>query len=134
MQGCASSRATTKPAMRSISPLLLLSALAASCPAPALAQLYPAHPITLVVPFAPGGSASIAARAVADKMSETLGQQIVIDNRAGAGGTVATRLAAKTAPDGYTLLMSTSAAFGTSPSLLQNLGYDPRKDFEPIGL
>jgi tripartite-type tricarboxylate transporter receptor subunit TctC len=118
--------------MRNISPLLLLSALAASCPA--LAQSYPAHPITLIVPFAPGGSASIAARSVADKMSETLGQQIVIDNRAGAGGTVATRLAAKTAPDGYTLLVSTSAAFGTSPSLLQNLGYDPRKDFEPIGL
>jgi tripartite-type tricarboxylate transporter receptor subunit TctC len=118
--------------MRNISPLLLLSALAASCPA--LAQPYPAHPITLIVPFAPGGSASIAARSVADKMSEMLGQQIVIDNRAGAGGTVATRLAAKTAPDGYTLLVSTSAAFGTSPSLVQNLGYDPRKDFEPIGL
>jgi tripartite-type tricarboxylate transporter receptor subunit TctC len=118
--------------MRNISPLLVLSVLVASCPA--LAQPYPAHPITLIVPFAPGGSASIAARSVADKMSETLGQQIVIDNRAGAGGTVATRLAAKTAPDGYTLLVSTSAAFGTSPSLLQNLGYDPRKDFEPIGL
>jgi tripartite-type tricarboxylate transporter receptor subunit TctC len=118
--------------MRNISPVLLLSALAASYPA--LAQPYPAHPITLIVPFAPGGSASIAARSVADKMSEMLGQQIVIDNRAGAGGTVATRLAAKTAPDGYTLLVSTSAAFGTSPSLLQNLGYDPRKDFEPIGL
>jgi tripartite-type tricarboxylate transporter receptor subunit TctC len=101
---------------------------------PAAAQAYPVRPITLVVPFAPGGSASTAARSVADKMSETLGQQIVIDNRAGAGGTVATRSVAKTAPDGYTILVVTSATVGTSPSLFQNLGYDPRKDFEPIGL
>jgi tripartite-type tricarboxylate transporter receptor subunit TctC len=122
-----------QPSMRKISGLLaIMAALAVA--APALAQSYPAHPITLIVPFAPGGSASIAARSVADKMGDTLGQQIVIDNRAGAGGTVATRLAAKTAPDGYTLLVSTSATFGTSPSLLQSLGYDPRKDFDPIGL
>ena len=100
----------------------------------AVAQSYPTRPITLVVPFAPGGSASTAARSVADKMSETLGQQIVIDNRGGAGGTVATRAVAKAAPDGYTLLVVTSATVGTSPSLLQNLGYDPRKDFDPIGL
>ena len=108
--------------MRKISALLAAAAALAAVAA-AVAQPYPAHPITLIVPFAPGGSASIAARSVADKMSETLGQQIVIDNRAGAGGTVATRLAAKTAPDGYTLLVATSATFGTSPSLLQNLGY-----------
>jgi tripartite-type tricarboxylate transporter receptor subunit TctC len=100
----------------------------------ALAQSYPERPITLVVPFAPGGSASIAARSVADKMSETLGQQIIIDNRGGAGGTIATRAVAKSAPDGYTLLVTTSATVGTSPSLLENLGYDPRKDFAPIGL
>jgi tripartite-type tricarboxylate transporter receptor subunit TctC len=101
---------------------------------PAAAETYPARPITLVVPFAPGGSASTAARSVADKMSETLGQQIVIDNRGGAGGTVATRAVAKSAPDGYTILVVTSATVGTSPSLFQNLGYDPRKDFAPIGL
>ena len=101
---------------------------------PAVAQSYPTRPITLVVPFAPGGSASTAARSVADKMSETLGQQIVIDNRGGAGGTVATRAVAKAPPDGYTLLVVTSATVGTSPSLFQNLGYDPRKDFAPIGL
>jgi tripartite-type tricarboxylate transporter receptor subunit TctC len=100
----------------------------------AVADSYPARPITLVVPFAPGGSASTAARIVADKMSESLGQQIVIDNRGGAGGTVATRAVAKTAPDGYTLLVVTSATVGTSPSLMQNLGYDPRKDFDPIGI
>jgi tripartite-type tricarboxylate transporter receptor subunit TctC len=101
---------------------------------PAAAQTYPARPITLVVPFAPGGSASTMARSVADKMSETLGQQIVIDNRGGAGDTVATRAVAKAAPDGYTLLVVTSATVGTSPSLVQNLGYDARKDFDPIGL
>ncbi|HET7257453.1 MAG TPA: tripartite tricarboxylate transporter substrate binding protein [Xanthobacteraceae bacterium] len=112
--------------------LVVCGALAAA--GPAVAQSYPARPITLVVPFAPGGSASTAARSVADKMSETLGQQIVIDNRGGAGGTVATRAVAKAPPDGYTLLVVTSATVGTSPSLFQNLGYDPRKDFAPIGL
>jgi tripartite-type tricarboxylate transporter receptor subunit TctC len=101
---------------------------------PAAAQTYPTRAITLVVPFAPGGSASTAARSVADKMGELLGQQIVIDNRGGAGGTVATRSVAKAAPDGYTLMVVTSATVGTSPSLFQNLGYDPRKDFDPIGL
>jgi tripartite-type tricarboxylate transporter receptor subunit TctC len=100
----------------------------------AVAQSYPARAITLVVPFAPGGSASTAARSVADKMGEILGQQIVIDNRGGAGGTVATRSVAKAAPDGYPLLVVTSATVGTSPSLMQNLGYDPRKDFDPIGV
>ena len=118
---------------RTMSVLLAACGLIAAL-APASAQDYPARPITLVVPFAPGGSASTAARTVADKMSETLGQQIVIDNRGGAGGTVATRAVAKNAPDGYTLLVVTSATVGTSPSLFQNLGYDPRKDFDPIGL
>ena len=119
--------------MRRMSTLLVVcGALAAA--GPAVAQSYPARPITLIVPFAPGGSASTAARSVADKMSETLGQQIVIDNRGGAGGTVATRAVAKAPPDGYTLLVVTSATVGTSPSLFQNLGYDPRKDFAPIGL
>jgi len=116
-----------------------MSAVLAACGAlaawtPAVAQTYPTRPITLVVPFAPGGSASTAARSVADKMSEALGQQIVVDNRGGAGGTVATRAVAKAPPDGYIILVVTSATVGTSPSLFQNVGYDPRKDFEPIGL
>jgi len=112
----------------------LLTALGVLTSAPAMAQPYPTRPITLIVPFAPGGSASTAARAVADKMSEALRQQILIDNRGGAGGIMATRAVAKSAPDGYTLLVVTSATVGTSPSLFQNLGYDPRKDFSPIGL
>ncbi|HEY7662900.1 MAG TPA: tripartite tricarboxylate transporter substrate-binding protein, partial [Xanthobacteraceae bacterium] len=119
--------------MRGTSILLAAIAMLAAAES-ALAQDYPAHPITLVVPFAPGGSASIAARSVADEMSEKLGQQIVIDNRGGAGGTIATRAVAKSAPDGYTILVTTSATVGTSPSLFENLGYDPRKDFAPIGL
>jgi tripartite-type tricarboxylate transporter receptor subunit TctC len=115
-------------------PVLLAAFGVLAMSAPAAAQTYPTRPITLVVPFAPGGSASTAARSVADKMGELLGQQIVIDNRGGAGGTVATRSVAKAAPDGYTLMVVTSATVGTSPSLFQNLGYDPRKDFDPIGL
>jgi tripartite-type tricarboxylate transporter receptor subunit TctC len=114
--------------------VLLPAALLPAALRPAVAESYPVRPITLVVPFAPGGSASTVARSVADKMSETLGQQIVIDNRGGAGGTLATRAVAKGAPDGYTILVATSATVGTSPSLLHNLGYDPRKDLEPIGL
>jgi tripartite-type tricarboxylate transporter receptor subunit TctC len=119
--------------MRRMSALLAALGVLAAL-GPAVAQTYPMRPITLVVPFAPGGSASIAARSVADKMGETLGQQIVVDNRGGAGGTVATRAVAKAAPDGYTILVVTSATVGTSPSLFQNVGYDPRRDFDPIGL
>src|SRR5262249_34102724 len=98
-----------EPTMRRAS-ILLAAWVAALLPAalgPAAAETYPARPITLVVPFAPGGSASTVARSVADKMSETLGQQIVIDNRGGAGGTLATRAVAKGAPDGYTILVVT---------------------------
>jgi tripartite-type tricarboxylate transporter receptor subunit TctC len=136
MPGCARRRRAANKhgdtVMRSRTLFALLGAVGVLA-GPAVAQSYPARPITLVVPFAPGGSASTAARSVADKMSETLGQQIIIDNRGGGGGTVATRSVAKAAPDGYTLLVVTSATVGTSPSLLQNLGYDARKDFDPIG-
>ena len=118
--------------------MMLLAALsilfALSVAMPAVAQDYPSRTITLIVPYAPGGSASTAARTIADKMSETLGQQIIIDNRPGAGGAAATRAVARSEPDGYTLLIGTSATLGTAPSLIENLGYDPRNDFEPIGV
>src|SRR6516165_1201915 len=96
-----------RPSMRGafVLPAALVAALLPVVFGPAVGETYPARPITLVVPFAPGGSASTMARSVADKMSETLGQQIVIDNRSGAGGTVATRAVAKGAPDGYTILV-----------------------------
>jgi tripartite-type tricarboxylate transporter receptor subunit TctC len=113
--------------------VLLAGCLVLAAPS-APPQLYPSRAITLVIPFAPGGSASTVARSVADKMSDTIAAQIIIENRPGAGGTVATRAAAKSPPDGYTILLATSATLGTAPSLFHNLGYDPRKDFEPIGL
>ncbi len=113
---------------------LLAASGALAMSGPAAGQAFSERPITLVVPFAPGGSSSTAARSVADKMSGILGQQIVIDNRGGAGGTVATRAVAKAAPDGYTLLVVTSGTVGTSPALYANLGYDARKDLVPIGV
>jgi tripartite-type tricarboxylate transporter receptor subunit TctC len=111
-------------------PLLAALALAA---APASAQDYPNRPITLVVPFPPGGSTTIVARIVADKMSEALGQSIVVDNRGGAGGTIGTRAVSKAAPDGYTILLGYTGTLAIGPSLYANTGYDPRKDFVPIG-
>ena len=118
--------------MRTTSFLIAVCAMLDAAAAPA--QPYPSRSITLVVTFAPGGSASTVARSVADKMSEELAAQIIIENRPGAGGTVATRAVAKSAPDGSTILLATSATLGTAPSLSHNLGYDPRRDFEPIGL
>ena len=102
--------------------------------AQALAQDYPNRPITLVVPFVPGGSTSTVARIITDKMSAGLGQPIVIDNRGGAGSTLGARIVAKSAPDGYTILMATNATLGTAPSIYPNVGYDARKDFAPLGL
>jgi tripartite-type tricarboxylate transporter receptor subunit TctC len=99
----------------------------------AQAQSYPDHPITLVVPYAAGGGNDVLARLVAERMSKSVGQQIVIENRGGAGGTIATRQVAKSAPDGYTLLIATSS-LAINPSLYPNIGYDPRKDFAPVGL
>ena len=101
----------------------------------AFAQDYPNRPITLVVPFPPGGTNNIMARAVADKLSESLGQQVVVENRGGgAAGTIGTRQVAKGPPDGYTLLLAYTSNLATGPNLFANVGYDPRKDFEPIGL
>jgi tripartite-type tricarboxylate transporter receptor subunit TctC len=110
----------------------LLVALAAAA-APAWAQDYPNRPITLIVPFPPGGSTTIVGRIIADKMSEALGQQIIVDNRAGAGGTVGSKAAAKSAPDGYTILLGYTGTLAIGPSLYANVGYDPRRDFAPIG-
>jgi tripartite-type tricarboxylate transporter receptor subunit TctC len=100
----------------------------------AQAQTYPNRAITLVIPFAPGGSTTIVGRVIADKMSETLGEKIVVDNRPGAGGTVGTKAVAKSEPDGYTLVLGYTGTLAIGPSLYKNAGYDPRKDFAPIGL
>jgi tripartite-type tricarboxylate transporter receptor subunit TctC len=98
------------------------------------AQDYPNRPITLVVPYAAGGGNDVMARTVAEKMSRTLGQQIVVENRAGAGGTIATRQVARAAPDGYTLVIGGTGTLAVNPTLYSNVGYDPRKDFAPVGL
>jgi tripartite-type tricarboxylate transporter receptor subunit TctC len=95
---------------------------------------YPTRPITLIVPFPPGGSTTVMARNVADKMSAALGQPVVVENRGGAGGTIGTRSVAKAAPDGYTILLSYTATMAIAPSMNVNAGYDPRKDFVPIGM
>jgi tripartite-type tricarboxylate transporter receptor subunit TctC len=111
--------------------LLALSAvLAMACPAQA--QTYPQRQITLVVPFSAGGTTDVIARIMADDMSRTLGQQIVIENVTGAGGTVGAARVAKGTPDGYTLLMGNLGTQAASVGLYPNLQYDPRTDFEPV--
>jgi tripartite-type tricarboxylate transporter receptor subunit TctC len=115
--------------------VLALLAITVMPNASALAQDYPTKPITLVIPLPPGGSNDIMARAVADKLSASLGQTVVIENRASGGsGTVATRAVAKGPADGYTLLLGYTSTMATGPHMYANVGYDPRKDFAPIGL
>ena len=102
--------------------------------ASAVAAGYPVRPITLIVPQAPGGGNDVIARILAETMSRTLGQQIIVENRPGAGGTIGTRQLAKSPPDGYTLVMGSTGTVAMAPSVFPNVGYDPRKDFAPIGL
>jgi tripartite-type tricarboxylate transporter receptor subunit TctC len=96
------------------------------------AQQYPVKPVRIIVPFPPGQATDILARLLADQLSKSLGQQFIVDNRPGAGGSLGTDAAAKAPPDGYTLVMATIATFGINPSLYPKLGYDPLKDFAPI--
>jgi tripartite-type tricarboxylate transporter receptor subunit TctC len=103
--------------------------LAAATPA---ASAYPERAITIVVPFAAGGTTDVVARIMADHMSRTLGQQIVVENVTGAGGTVGATRVMKAAPDGYTILMGNLGTQAASVGLYPNLGYDPRRDFEPV--
>jgi tripartite-type tricarboxylate transporter receptor subunit TctC len=118
--------------MKNWTGIVALAAFAILC-VPAAAQDYPSRPITLVVPFPPGGSTTIVARTITDKLSEILGQQIIVDNRGGAGGTIGTKSVAKSEPDGYTLALGYTGTLAIGPSLYANVGYDPRKDFAPIG-
>ena len=99
----------------------------------ASAQDYPTRPITFIIPFPPGGSTTIVVRSISDRLGELLGQQIIIDNRAGAGGTVGTKALAKSEPDGYTIGLGYSGTLAIGPNLYSNAGYDPRKDFAAIG-
>ena len=100
----------------------------------AFAEDYPSRQITLVVPYPPGGGVDAMARVVAEKLSGSLGQQVVVDNRAGGSGLVGTRSFIKSAPDGYTLFLGHTGSISINPSLYANAGFDPRKDFAPAGL
>jgi tripartite-type tricarboxylate transporter receptor subunit TctC len=95
---------------------------------------YPQRPITMIVPFAAGGPTDVIARIVGDNMSRTLGQQIIVENVAGAGGTTGITRAAQSQPDGYTIMMGHMGTHGAAPALYPNLKYDPAKDFAPVGL
>ena len=99
-----------------------------------MAQAYPTKPVKLIVPFPPGGPTDIVGRFVATKLSETLGQQFVVENRAGAGGTVGSEVASQAPADGYTLLYGSTSTLAMAPSLYRKLAYDPRKSFAPISL
>ena len=120
--------------MKHHSKRLLLAALSLCCPLAALAQAYPTKSIRVIVGFAPSGGTDIAARTLSQKLAETLGQSIVIDNRPGAGGTIGNALAATAPPDGYTLLMTANGPHAIAPSLYASLPYDIFKDYASISL
>jgi tripartite-type tricarboxylate transporter receptor subunit TctC len=114
--------------------LLLFGAVIAACPAEALAQAYPARPVRMLVPFTPGGGTDILTRILGTKMSESMGQQVVVDNRPGGNTLVATEMVARAAPDGYTLIMQTNN-LAANPTLYRGkLGFDTLKDLAPVSL
>src|SRR6185295_18176825 len=113
--------------------IVLALAAVVSCVTPAAAQ-YPERPITMIVPFAAGGPTDTIARIVGEDMQKTLGQPIIVENVAGAGGTTGITRGAQAKADGYTIMMGHMGTHGAAPALYPNLKYDPTKDFAPIGL
>ena len=114
---------------------VLAGALTALMAVPAHAQgQYPSRPVTVIVPQAAGGANDAIARIVTQKLGEIMGQSFVVDNRPGAGGNVGTAQAAKAKPDGYTLMLTTNSAHVINPAIYKSTGFDPVKDFEPVGL
>jgi len=113
-----------------ISAVLLCAAVAGAVHA----QTYPAKTVRLVLPYPPGGGADTLARPLVQKLSESMGQQIIVDNRGGAGGNVGMELVAKAPPDGYTLAFALTAQLAVNPALFKRLPYDPVRDYEPISL
>jgi tripartite-type tricarboxylate transporter receptor subunit TctC len=112
----------------------MLAAPALLLAAPVRAQGFPDRPIRLVVPFAPGGNSDITARACAPRMAEALGQPVIVENRAGAGGSIGAQQVARTKPDGFTILLGSNGPLAINPAVQANLGYDPLRDFAPVGL
>jgi tripartite-type tricarboxylate transporter receptor subunit TctC len=122
---------------RSIAAALLLGCAAASAqtfPAAASTQAFPSKPVRLIAPFAAGGALDLIARAVGQKLAEALGKPVIVDNRAGASGAIGSELVARSAPDGYTLLLGATTTHGINPALNPKLQYDPVRDFTPISL
>jgi tripartite-type tricarboxylate transporter receptor subunit TctC len=111
----------------------VIGILIALCVGAAAAQTYPTKPVRMILPFPPGGPSDILGRALAQKMTEQMGQTVITDNRAGAGGNLGLELTAKAAPDGYTVVLS-SPLISISPSLYSKLNYDPQKDLAPVSL
>jgi tripartite-type tricarboxylate transporter receptor subunit TctC len=112
--------------------LIFACALTTFAIANAQAQTYPARPVRMVVPFPPGGGTDVIGRLLAAHLTRALGQQVIVDNRAGAAGRIGAEQVARAAPDGYTLLMATTTVIITAPALFPKLAYDPLKDFAPI--
>jgi len=123
--------------MTSLQRRTVLAATAAACATvalPAVAATWPERPVKIIVPYPPGGITDIVGRSIAERLAETLRQPVVVDNRAGAGGTIGASEAARAAADGYTLFIGTSATNGTNPSTFKELRYKPETDFAPIAL
>ena len=110
------------------------AALGAAVPSVALAQAYPSKPVRVIVPFAPGGGSDAVGRVLGQKLGERLGQQFVVENRTGAGGSIGAAAVAKAAPDGYTLLLGSISEVALFPAVNPGAPYDPLRDFAPIGL
>ena len=117
---------------RLFTPLLLAVAAIAAAPAALAADAYPSRPVTLVVPFPPGGPTDALARRLAEKLKQPLGQTVIVENRAGAGGNIGSEYVATAKPDGYTILFGTSGPLAINVSLYKNQGYNPETSFAPI--
>ena len=120
-----------KPVRRAFLWVGIVSALGATS---AIAQTYPSKPVRLIVPWSAGSGTDLMARSFAHKLTESLGQQVVVDNRGGAGAIIGSEVAARSQPDGYTLYIGGSVSMAISPALYQKVGYDPVRDFTPVSL
>jgi tripartite-type tricarboxylate transporter receptor subunit TctC len=123
---------TIRPLRRGLAALIGVAALWAACSSALAQAAFPAKPVTMLVPFPAGGALDIVARALAEEMRKALGQPVIVDNRAGAGGTLGSAAVARAAPDGYTVLFGSVATHAIAPGVYRNLSYDPLKDFAPI--